>query len=179
VKKVVIIFSIILFAFVILAEERIQKKVGLGPEEIEILKSVQNKFKIDKSPYPRIHLIRARGDLNVTVLSSSETYEAYFHIPIPFQEQVPILIEVESPQLIDYRFIHMNSPNVLVAARMRQAEDTELDWTAWVLVKENDYSDLPDSVAIPTREQLPDSVKKWLISTDCSQLSAPIVVETG
>ncbi len=74
-----IIFSIILFTFVILAEERIQKKVGLGPEEIEILKSDQNKFKIEKSPYPRIHLIRARGDLNVTVLSSSETYEAYFH----------------------------------------------------------------------------------------------------
>jgi len=174
-----IIFSIILFTFVVLAGERIQKKVGLGPEEIEILKSDQNKFKIEKSPYPRIHLIRARGDLNVTVLSSSETYEAYFHIPIPFQEQVPILIEVESPQLIDYRFIHMNSPNVFIAARMRQAEDTELDWTAWVLVKENDYSDLPDSVAIPSWEQLPDSVKKWLISTDCSQLSAPIVVETG
>ncbi|MCK4672631.1 choice-of-anchor J domain-containing protein, partial [candidate division WOR-3 bacterium] len=70
---------------------------------------------------------------------------------------------------------HLNPPNLIIAARMNQAPSTNIDWTAWVFVKENTYSDLPSFVPIPTPDQLPDSVKKWLDTTDCAQINAPIV----
>jgi transglutaminase-like putative cysteine protease len=143
------------------------------PQEIIDFGSMETK----KSPPTKVYLRKATGDLGVEAPVITETYEAYFHIPISFQEQVPILIEVESPDLIDYRFVHLNPPNVIIAARMKQAEWTELKWTAWVLVKENTYSDLPYSVPIPNLEELPKSVRKWLLPTDCSQISAQIVKE--
>jgi len=44
-----------------------------------------------------------------------------------------------------------------------------------VIVKQNSYPGFPTYVPIPTREQLPDSVRQWLDTTDCCQVSAPIV----
>ena len=111
--------------------------------------------------------------------ATTDTYETYFHIPIPFKDQVPILIEVECPELIDYRFIHLTPPNVIVAARLHRSNYTTIYWEGWVLNTGSDYSDIPDYVPIATEDQLPDSVKKWLIPTDCAQLTAPIVQETA
>ena len=122
-----------------------------------------------------IYLKKAVGELKIDKASTEKTYELYFLIPISFQEQVPILIEIDSPHLIDYRFIHLNPPNVIAVARMKQASNTWLTWTAWILIKQNPYSDFPRHVPIPDLEQLPDSVKKWLEATDCVQISAPIV----
>ena len=122
-----------------------------------------------------VHLCRALGRLNVDVCASSEIYEAYFHIPISFNEQVPIVVTVESPQLIDYRFLSLEPPNVIVAARMHQALETSLDWEVWVLARENRYPDLPSEVPLPLSEELPDSVSRWLQATDCVQVQAPIV----
>lgn len=131
---------------------------------------LHSKIAVSRDP-TKIYLRKAEGNLEINRSATTETYEVYFHIPVPFAEQVPILLEVESPQLVDYRFIHLNPPNVIVAARMNQAPATVLNWTAWVFVKENTYSDLPDSVPIPTPQQLPDSVIKWLAPTDCVQSS--------
>jgi len=124
-----------------------------------------------------LYLFKAMGALEVGAKASTETYETYFHIPISFEEQVPILVKVESPQLIDYRFLHLNPPNVMVAARMMQANTTIIKWEAWVLITDNRFSftDLPDYLSIPTLEQLPDWTKKWLSNTGCAQVDAPLV----
>jgi len=124
-----------------------------------------------------IYLIKAVGKLKIDEFASTETYEAYFLVPISFENQVPILIEIDSPQLIDYRFVHLNSPNVIIAARLKRAPSTYLNWTAWILIQDNTHSDRPDSIPIPTMEQLPDSTRKWLIPTDCAQIYAPTVTE--
>jgi transglutaminase-like putative cysteine protease len=123
----------------------------------------------------QLYLRRATGDLWVAGHASSDTYQVYFHIPIPFHEQAPVLIEMAGPQLVDYRFVQEDPPNLVVAARMANAASTMLNWTAWVLVKENSYPNFPTYVPIPTPDELPDSVKPWLEGTDCCQLSAPIV----
>jgi hypothetical protein len=122
-----------------------------------------------------VHLCRALGQLNIDIYASSEIYEAYFHIPISHSEQVPIVVTLESSQLIDYRFLSLEPPNLVVAARMHRALETSLDWEVWVLVKENRYQDLPSQVPIPSPEELPDSVGRWLQATDCVQVQAPIV----
>ena len=117
----------------LIREIRGQEIQGLLLEDIEKHRSYSSEIVRDESPPTKIHLCRAVGNLEVVGMASTETYEAYFHIPISFNEQVPILIEVESPELIDYRFIHLGSPNVIIAARLHQAPSTPLDWTAWIL----------------------------------------------
>jgi len=122
-----------------------------------------------------VHLCRALGKLTVDICSSDEIYTAYVHIPISFSEQVPIVVNLESPHLIDYRFLSLEPPNLVVAARIHQAPETSLDWEVWVLAKENRYQDLPGEVPMPSPEVLPDSVNRWLQATDCVQVQAPIV----
>jgi len=91
----------------------------------------------------------------------------------PFTSKRRYWLQVTCPQLIDYRFVAEDPPNLIVAARMLNADNAELDWTAWVLVKENSYLGLPSYVPIPTPDQLPDSVKPWLEETDCCQILGP------
>lgn len=152
-----------------------QEITGLLREEIRAGESPAECLGFHTSPPTRVYLRSAVGNLDITRNSSTDTYEAYFHIPVPFAEQVPILIEVESPYLIDYRFLHLSPPNVMIAARMNRGYPTSINWTAWVLVVENTYADLPAYVPMPTLEELPDSVRQWLAPTDCAQVDAPIV----
>jgi transglutaminase-like putative cysteine protease len=126
----------------------------------------------------QIFLRKAIGyHLDLSGAATTETYEAYFHVPVPFQEQVPIKIHVESPYLVDYRFIRLSADNILGVARLLPGGPTYINWIAWILVVENTYADLPDNVPIPTPEELPDSVLQWLVPTDCAQSEAPIVQE--
>jgi transglutaminase-like putative cysteine protease len=123
-------------------------------------------------------LLKAVGKLEITGYADNETYQVYFHIPIAFKEQVPLAVEIDCPQLIDYRFIHLTPPNVIISARVKRGL-TNLDWTAWVLVKENRYSDRPHFVPLTALDELTAEEKKWLQPTDCAQLDAPVVRETA
>ena len=153
-----------------------QSQITMGRVELE--RTLPGPDGSGRSDPTRIFLRKAIGyHLDITQVATTETYEVYFHIPVPFQEQVPILVTVESPYLVDYRFLRLNPPNVIVAARMLPGAPTYIDWTAWVLVIENTYADLPSNVPIPTQEELPDSVLQWLAPTDCAQRDAPIVQE--
>lgn len=122
-----------------------------------------------------LYLRRATGSLKIDVFASRDTYQAYFHVPIPFHEQAPVLLDVACPDMIDYRFVREDPSNLLVAARMLNTGSAQIDWTSWVLVKGNSYPDFPSYVPIPTPGELPDSVRQWLDTTDCCQVSAPIV----
>lgn len=124
-----------------------------------------------------LHLIKAVGNLVVKKSVTTDTFEVYFHVPIAYAEQVPILIQVKSAELIDFRFVPVDPPNLLVAARLENADHIDLDWTAWVLVKENRYENFPRFVPIPEPEDLPEEVRKWLEPTDCVQTWDPLVQE--
>ena len=119
-----------------------------------------------------LYLRKATGKLAVYGNAGRDTYQVYFHVPIPFSEQAPVSLEITCPSMIDYRFIREDPPNLIVAARMLYVGYDEINWTAWVLVRQNSYRDLPTYVPIPPPEQLPDSVRPWLATTDCCQLSA-------
>jgi transglutaminase-like putative cysteine protease len=174
-KANMVFFVIVFLNFLVPTTRAAQEIRGLGKEEIEMFPPFTEEQESGKSQPTRVYLRKAVGNLQIDASSTTETYEAYFHIPICFGEQVPIFIEVESPQLIDYRFVHLNPPNVIIAAQMQQAPTSPLDWRAWVFVKENTYADCPDFVPIPIPQELPDSVKKWLQPTDCVQVDAAIV----
>jgi hypothetical protein len=122
-----------------------------------------------------IYLRKAVGTLKMYGHASADTYLVYFHVPIPFHEQAPVLLQVDCPQMVDYRFVHEDPPNLLVAARLVNADSAVIDWTAWVLIKQNTYPGFPTYVPIPAPGELPDSVRQWLDTTDCCQVSVPRV----
>jgi transglutaminase-like putative cysteine protease len=125
----------------------------------------------------RLYLARTIGELTVSGAATTDTYEAYFLVPVPFGDQAPILLTVESPELIDYRFLRLTPPNVIVAARMKKAPSTTINWEAWVIVRENEYADLPASAPIPTIDDIPEEIRPWLQPTDCVQSNAPFILE--
>ncbi|UCE18248.1 MAG: PKD domain-containing protein, partial [Gemmatimonadota bacterium] len=176
-KTRALLFTFGVLRFFISSDSPANEIVGFTEKDLATYKQEIRESHREWTTGPKLYLHKAIGNLTVHKASSAETYEAYFHIPISFEEQAPILIKVESPDLIDYRFIHLNPPNILIAVRLNRAPATSINWTGWVLVKETRYPELPDYVPIPTVDQLPDSVRKWLVSTDCSQLSVPIVQE--
>ncbi len=150
---------------------------GAEQAEAERPAGTLSRAPVTKGPN-RIFLRRAVGELSITGDATTERYEAYFHIPVPFGEQAVLWVQVQSPELVAYRYLRLG-PNVIVAARLQSAPSTLLSWTAWVVVMENTYQDLPTFVPIPSPENLPDSVKAWLVATDCAQIDAPIVQETA
>jgi len=126
-----------------------------------------------------LYLRKAVGTLRMRGHASADTYQVYFHVPIPFREQAPVLLQVECPQMVDYRFVHEDPPNLLVAARLVDADSAVLDWTTWTLVKQDPYANFPTYVPFPAPGELPDSVRQWLDTTDCSQVSVPMVQATA
>ena len=171
--------TIICTGFFLGAPADTQEITGFTGKEIAAYQSPAGDCVPETSPPTKVYLRKATGELRITANSSTDTYEAYFIVPVPFAEQVPILIEVESPHLIDCRFLHLDDPNVMMVARMNRFAGTDINWTAWMLVIENTYADLPAYVPIPSPEELPDSVKQWLAPTDCSQVGADIVQQTA
>ncbi|UCH97935.1 MAG: choice-of-anchor J domain-containing protein [Candidatus Aminicenantes bacterium] len=128
---------------------------------------------------PVLQLIKATGNLRVETLSSTDTYEIYFHIPIAFEDQVPVSLRIESEDLLHYRFLRLAPPNVIVAATMQKSASAEINWEGWVLIRRiKDASlEMPSYIQLPTREQLPENTRKWLRSTSCVQVDAPVVQE--
>ena len=115
-------------------------------------------------------LHEAKGNLRIDGIASKSPYTFYFIIPIAFREQAPIWFEIDCPQMINYKFIQLSEKNVVVAATLTNSTDTiHLNWTSWVLVKMNEYSDIPESIPIPEISELPDSVLSFLQPTACVQ----------
>ncbi|MBN1150280.1 choice-of-anchor J domain-containing protein [candidate division WOR-3 bacterium] len=126
-----------------------------------------------------LFLLRVEGNLGISTVSAGDEYIAYFHVPVCYEHQVPVYFEVDNPYMINYRFIELTPPNYMVAATMRPGAPTSINWKVWVLVLQETWSDLPQYVPIPEPGELPDSVLKWLVQTDCAQLEAPIVTASA
>lgn len=134
----------------------------------------------DPSENHYLYLRKAYGGLIVSQKADTDTIEIYFHIPIAFAEQVPIYCTVECPDMLDYRFIRLDPINVIAVARLKNTDSTVVKWNSWVIMKEQQIkeSDIPDSLEIPaSASDYPEEVRKWLQSSDCVQIDAPIVQE--
>lgn len=163
----------LVLAFVPASAEELR---GLGIHDLGIPDDAIEDQTAESTSGGRLYLHRAIGDLSITLPASTDTFTAYFHIPIPYGDQAPVWIDVQSPRLIDYRFIPMDPPNMLVAARFERSPGSfPFRWEAWVLIKEETYADVPWQILIPERDEIPDEVAEWLEPSDCVQSTDPFV----
>ncbi len=112
--------------------------------------------------------IMAHGDISSPQIA--------FPIPLAFADQVPIYFEIRSqPEnvLKDVVFTQRDEYNwiaELTFCALDARDCVDVEWDCYVLIREHDYSDLPEYVELPSKEELPEDVLHWLESTVCVQV---------
>jgi len=99
-----------------------------------------------------------------------------YAVPPKYGNQAPILIDIRddtTADIISYKIVNdTNQPNKVIKFEIGpigNEEKPSLHFDFWVLVKNEDYSDLPSYVKIPKKSELPEETKTWLVSTKAIQ----------
>ena len=99
-----------------------------------------------------------------------------YAIPPNYGDQAPIFFDIRddtTAEIISYTIVNdTNPPNKVVnfeIGSMAKGEKKSLHFDFWVLVKNEDYSNLPRYVKIPKKSELPEETKTWLVSTKAIQ----------
>ncbi len=115
----------------------------------------------------------AEGNLSVNGYLN-EPFDVYFHVPIPYRDQAPMQLTVEGPNVLGYRYLRMDGNNALVCARLSRAP-TNISWRSNVLVASSHYYDIPAWAPIPEPGSLPDSLSRWILASDGTQIDEPLI----
>ena len=114
-------------------------------------------------------------DLNVP-------FNISFSLPPNYLNQAPIIFEIRNDttaEILSHQIVkETNSPNIAVKfiiAPDRNDEYPFVHFDFWVLVKNNEFNDLPNYIEIPTENDLPDETKIWLNSTEAVQSDSRLI----
>lgn len=106
----------------------------------------------------------------------NEPFNITLAVPPNYGNQAPILIDIRddtTADIISYKIVNdTNQPNKVIKfeiGSIGNEEKPSLHFDFWVLVKNEDYSDLPSYVRIPKKSELPEETKTWLVSTKAIQ----------
>ena len=159
--NIIFLISVIAFSPVVSCENYIQDNI----EPVEL--TIQDQ---------ELDLLRGEHYLFVKATEDVNSFHIRYSFPPDYNYQVPIMLEIlddSTAELLHYK-IESDSyePNKVVNFTLGSLEKdsiVSIHFYYWVLVKNNDYSDLPRYVKIPKRFELPDETKLWLSSTDVVQ----------
>jgi len=123
-----------------------------------------------------LYLLRGEHYLFVNVTEDTSSFHIRYSFPPNYNYQVPIMLEIlndSTAEILHYKIeSDTYEPNRIVNFTLGSLEKgslVSLHFYYWVLVENNNYSDLPRYVKIPKRYELPESTKQWLSSTDVIQ----------
>jgi len=119
-----------------------------------------------------LDLLRVEHYLYVNASQDVGTFHIRFSFPPDYQYQVPLLLEMyndsTTSEILHYQIEDDKyEPNKIInftIGAMEKDDSVLLHFSCWVLVKNHDYSDLPQYVKIPKKYQLPIETKIWLAS---------------
>ena len=123
-----------------------------------------------------LDLLRGEHYLFVNATEDVNSFHIRYSFPPDYNYQVPIMLEILDDSTAEILHYEIESdtyePNKVVDFTLGSLEKgslVSLHFYYWVLVENNDYSDLPRYVKIPKRCELPEETKPWLSSTDVVQ----------
>lgn len=123
-----------------------------------------------------LFLSKITGELTIFGQSEQPTYDAYFIVPISYDRQAPLVLDIDCPEMINYKFIRLDKHNTVVVARLNNSPDTiNINWTSWVLTRNRDYLDYPDYASMPSLEDIPDSIREWIRPSSCVPYEDPFI----
>ncbi|VVB62184.1 Transglutaminase-like superfamily protein [uncultured archaeon] len=123
-----------------------------------------------------LDLLRGEYYLFVNATENVDSFHIRYAFPPDYNYQVPIMLEIlndSTAQVLHYKIeSDTYEPNKVVnftIGPLAKGSLVSLHFYYWVLVENNNYSDLPGYVKIPKKYELPDATKQWLSSTDVVQ----------
>lgn len=129
-----------------------------------------------------VHLLRVEHYLEIVAEKSIGRFNVWYAFPPDYQYQSPILLHVfddTSEEVLNYKIENDTCiPNKFVnftISGINKDEHKLIHFTAWVLVKHHNFSDLPINVDFPNKSHLPSATKKWLLKTDVVQLNSRLI----
>lgn len=170
--KISILTSIIIFGIFsssVLSEKQNTKNINLNYNIIS---------KDDKD----IFLQRVEHYLYLKAEESEQNFIVNYSFPPDYNHQVPILLEIfddSTANIIEYDIVDdFNKPNQLakfIIGSIQKDEIVLIHFTCWVLLFNNDFSDLPYYVKIPNRKEIPEEYIIWLSSTKVVQKNRVLI----
>lgn len=133
--------------------------------------------------FQELDLLRVEHYLYINASEDVGTFHLRFSFPPDYEYQVPIMLELyndsTTSKILHYQIENdTRPPNKIInftIGSMNKHESILLHFSCWVLVKNNDFHDLPPYVEIPKKCQLPKDTRLWLVSTKEVQLSSLLI----
>ena len=124
-----------------------------------------------------LDLLHGEYYLYFNALEDVSFFNIKYSFPPTYGNQTPIIMEIvkedSTADILDYRIENdKNTPNKIVnftISSMKKDEEKSLHFYYWVLVKNYNYSDIPNELPIPKINELPSETTKWLSSTEVVQ----------
>lgn len=131
----------------------------------------------NSSDVKNIYLRNHTGCYDLIAFNSVDSFQMYCHIPIICEGQSPIIVNdvwtepinkvTEFEIANDYS--SLNSLLKVNLSNMSKDETLKLFWSISVVIKENNFDDLPENIKITPSKDLPNDVKKWLLPSEFIQ----------
>lgn len=152
--------------------------ISLAPivNSIETKELKESEF-VSSNDVIELDLLRGEYYLYINATENVDSFNIRYVFPAELDHQFPIIIEIFNDTtedlLLNYKIENdTNEPNKIVnfyIGSMEKDESALIHFSYFVIVKNNDYSDLPKKVKIPKKDELPSETKKWLSKTKVVQ----------
>ncbi len=123
-----------------------------------------------------LYLLRGEHYLYVNATENVDSFNVRYAFPAELDYQFPIIMEIlndTTAEILDYRIENgTNDPNKIAnftIDEMDKEDSVLIHFNFFVLVKNQDFSNLPKKVKIPKKDELPPETLKWLSSTKVVQ----------
>jgi hypothetical protein len=138
-------------------------------------------FTIDNE-YQELFLLKGRTHFKLYATEEVDSFNVEFSIPPNYIGQAPIYLEIlenTSAKIIDYKIENDTFfPNKVInftVGPMNKYDRSEIKFVYWVLIKNNNYSDIPENIKFPNENNIPEETKIWLSSTESVQSDSYII----
>ena len=119
-----------------------------------------------------LHLIYGKHVFSIYALEDVVSFNLIHCIPLIYEEQAPVLLSIgnqTTANILSYEIENDTYPPNkvinLTIGRMNKGEKTTVHLEYWVLIKNNEFDDLPEYVEMPKEDELPEETKMFLCAT--------------
>ena len=133
-----------------------------------------------------LHLLRVEHYLDLVAEESQGVFFVKYAFPPDYAYQAPILLEIfndTDADILNYKIEDdKDNLNKVVNFTINGIPNNQhklIHFTAWVLVENHDFSNLPESKPFPNVSKLPEDTKKWLVQTNVTQKDSILIRSTA
>jgi hypothetical protein len=123
-----------------------------------------------------LYLLRGEYYLYLDAKNNVGAFDVKYSFPPELDHQFPVhmqIMEDSTAQILDYEIEtddnDLNKFVIFNLGPMNMDQRVFIHFNYWVLIKNSDYSDLPEQVSIPKKSELPQETLRWLVPTKAVQ----------